>query len=63
VISENRELTDVLAKVITTPIVASACPNIFVRFIETLLSILYSINEDFKVDFVLKIVPYLRIQL
>jgi hypothetical protein len=33
-IKENEKLADILLEVIATPIVASACPNMFRPFIE-----------------------------
>ena len=62
-LQEGKPLTSILMEVITTPIVASACPNMFPFFIEILLQILFSYGADFKAEFLKKIVGNVKMQL
>lgn len=59
---EGREYIEkVLTKVITTPIVASACNIMFPIFIEAILQILIVYSVEVKVDFMRKVMGYLTI--
>lgn len=59
-IAENKELVDIFIQVITTPIVASACPNMFPSFIEIFLQVLLTISEEFKLKTVDMIFDYIE---
>lgn len=61
---ESKDSTmGVLERVITTPIVASACSSMFPVFIESLFQILPTYGNDFALAFLTKIFSFIELQL
>jgi hypothetical protein len=58
-INESKDMIfDIIERVVTTPIVASACSNMFPVFIEAILQKLMTISHEYKIKFIERIINF-----
>ncbi len=61
---ENADLVKTtIEKIVTTPLVASACSNMFPIFLESMITINHFLGVKYEEDFVEKIFEYLQSQI
>ena len=62
-LESNKEAMDIYLRVLSTPIVASACPNMFAVFIELICQILTTGTSESTQDFLNKILKFTGLQI